>query len=437
MGSLVFVLTLLLLIQCLLALLGVLRFVRYCLKSRPARNQYLPRAAVIVPCRGVDDGFEENITALLDQDYREYEVIFVTDSDADPASIALRRILSDHDRSAWLVNAGQAHDRGQKIHNLCAALDTLSAISRRTEVLVFADADARPAGNWLRELVVPLNNENIGATTGFRWYTPVARGSGVRARVLSLLLSVWNASALSLLGERSALAWGGATAIRREDFDRLAIRDRWAGAVSDDYVLTAAVRESGLPIRFVPQCLVTTPAVASWPGFLEFSTRQMIITRVYAPAVWKMTALTQAFYSLTFWTSLLYLGLTALRGNTDIRVALTLGGIFLCGAVSGVMRYLTATRVIDSVREQSGGDWWGYALLFPFSSLIYLYNIARSALTRTITWRGIQYRMNSPGNTEILGREDNMMPLEIFDFPDTPNQNRVRPDWQKSSSGRR
>src|SRR5438128_1692998 len=136
------VLGFLLLVQSLAALVAGLRLARYVWHTLSTPGErYVPKTAVIVPCKGLEPDFEENIIAYLAQDYRHYELIFVTESEDDPAHLALKRILHDSDRSAWLITAGEARNRGQKVHNLCAALDTLEAVDRNTEVLVFADSD--------------------------------------------------------------------------------------------------------------------------------------------------------------------------------------------------------------------------------------------------------------------------------------------------------
>ncbi len=50
-----------------------------------AGPRWFPKVTLIAPCCGLDEGFEENIRAVLSQDYPDYEVIFVTESAADPA----------------------------------------------------------------------------------------------------------------------------------------------------------------------------------------------------------------------------------------------------------------------------------------------------------------------------------------------------------------
>lgn len=390
-----------LLLQSLAALVTALRFARYAMRTPLSRaTRQMPKAAVIIPCKGIESDFEENVGAYLAQDYRHYELIFVTESTADPAYAALTRMLSEYNRPAWVTIAGESNGQGQKVHNLCAGIDLLNSVNKRAEVIVFADADARPSENWLRELVATLDDEQVGAATGFRWYSPARKGIWPR------LLSAWNASALNLLGERSSFAWGGAMAIRRDYFQRLKIKQQWEGAVSDDYALTQAVQTAGLRIKFTPSGLVLSEAKASFKELLEFTTRQITITRVYAPRVWLMTAFAHVLYNFTFWGGLLYLATNVLRGHSiNPTLLILLIGTFWIGALTGGARAFVAASILpDEYRRQVRKHWWVYLISGPIVSLVFLYNILASAFTRNITWHGIGYEMVSPNETIIHHR---------------------------------
>lgn len=396
------ILAVFLLIQSIFALVTVGRLARYTWRAlSTARERYVPKTAVIIPCKGLDHDFEENIVAYLAQDYRHYELIFVTESESDPAHSALKKILEDSNRSAWLITAGEAQNRGQKVHNLCAAVDALNAIDRKTEVLVFADSDARPDANWLQELVTPLTDPRVAATTGFRWYLPLNATS--RRSFWAYLLSAWNAAALNLMGERSSFAWGGAMAINRDMFEGLRIKERWEdGAVSDDYVLSSVIHAARLRIRFVPQCLVPSEAQTTWRDLLEFTARQMTITRVYAPRVWWLSVITNTLFNVTFWGGLVAL----VSGIASISVLLPLlVGVFVLGTMSGALRGFLASQLLPAeVRPQLRRSWWAYLFLHPVVALLYLHNILVSARTRRILWRGIGYEMRSPNETLIWHR---------------------------------
>src|SRR5205085_5929221 len=138
------------------------------------------------------------------------------------------------------------------------------------------DSDARVTGDWLRSLVAPLGNEQTGAATGYRWYLPQHGG------FFSALLSAWNGSVATTLGDHNRnFAWGGSTAILKKTFEKINVREVWANAVSDDYALTNVLQKNGLHINFVPRCLTISREDASLRSLLEFTTRQVIITRVY------------------------------------------------------------------------------------------------------------------------------------------------------------
>ena len=410
-------LCLLLLAQCLLALISGIRFALYARdNANGRRREYQPKAVILVPCRGLDEEFEENLRPLFTQNYSEYDLVFITGDEADPAHRVIAQLIEENSRPAWLLVAGEGLNRGQKVHNLCAGIEMLNTIDRRTEVLVFADADARPGTNWLAELVAPLGDKRIGATTGFRWFVPVARTGLVGwifHRLPTTLLMVWNAGVLALLGERSRFAWGGSMAIRRENFDRLRVLERWDGALSDDYVLTRAVFEAGQRIRFVPGALVTSPLSATWSGLLEFTTRQIRITRIYSPAVWRMGLYGYLFYNLVLGAAVALLATGSNLSNRGLLIC-AVGGTFLLGTVNGALRAIVAFRLIDSGRRTQrradgryAGQLFAHAILNPLISVLYLYNFIASLTSRRIVWRGISYEMISPSVTIREPSRDN------------------------------
>ncbi len=404
MSTLLIVFGILLLMQCLLSLAATLRLARFALRAPTGRQRsYQPKAVVLVPCKGLDHEFEENLRPLFNQDYREYEIIFITESETDVAHAVLSRMIRQSKRACWLLVAGEADNRGQKIHNLSAGVEMIRSIDRRSEVLVFADADARPGPQWLAEMVAPLGDKRIGATTGFRWFVPPQKTTGHSSTLPAMLLAVWNASALTLLGEKSRFAWGGSMAIRRENFERLSILRRWQGAISDDYVLSAAVHEAGQRIRFVPPALVASPLHLSWSELLEFTTRQIRITRIYSPGVWKAGLATHLFFNLTFWGMLARIGWIWQSGGNVRHLSMLWAAIYLLGAASGWIRAMVATDLLNG----EAGYKWGFAaqtLLNPLTSLLYLGNFLASLRSRRITWRGIDYEMISPAETIIHHR---------------------------------
>ena len=77
------------------------------------------------------------------------------------------------------------------------------------------------------------------------------------------------------------------------------VLEAWKGAVSDDFAMTQALEQANKPIVFCAECLAAT--LHPWTGadLLEFTNRQILITRIYSPKRWQMGAIAHSSYSLT------------------------------------------------------------------------------------------------------------------------------------------
>ncbi|MEP6707007.1 MAG: glycosyltransferase family 2 protein [Pyrinomonadaceae bacterium] len=364
--------------------------------------EFIPRVSVIAPCRGLEPGLRENIAAILKQNYPSYEVIFVS-GNADDTALELvnelcESVSANSDIRRRIVIAGEATDSGQKVHNLRAAVREANPTS---EVFVFVDTDARPHDNWLRSLVAPLKDERLGATTGYRWFVPDKGG------LASHLRSVWNASIASALGGRDDknFCWGGSTAIRRTTFERLNVAERWRGTVSDDFTLMHILREAELPIRFVPACLVASFGSCSLHELLEFTNRQLKITRVYAPHFWRSVLLGSLLFVLVFFGGIALVVTKAAFGGPFIVPLLSLLIIFGLGAAKGFVRLRAVSLVLAKHQGRTRESTLAHVCLWPVTSFLYLYNALVAAFSRRIRWRGITYELNSPTEAVIISRE--------------------------------
>ncbi len=352
-----------------------------------ALPDYVAFVSVIAPTRGVEDGFAENVRPLLDQDYPAYEVIFVFDDAADAAVPIVKQL------GGRTVISGPANGTGQKVHNLIAAVDE---IDPRCEVIVFVDTDARPGRDWLRKLVAPLADENLGASSGYRWFVPECGGLASRLR------GVWNASIASALGADTSknFCWGGSTAIRRATFARLNVVQRWAGTVSDDFTITKVLKEAKLPVHFTPNCLVPSVGDCDFRELLEFTTRQIKITRVYAPHLWLPLMLGSGLFTVVFFG-----GIGLLIATRSVPVLVILAVLFLLGAAKGLIRWRAISVPLAEHRSRLNQDLWAHIFLWPFASLLYFYNTIVAAFSRRIKWRGITYELKSPTEAVIIARE--------------------------------
>ena len=373
----------------------------YFFKKELARSpsQFTPFATIIAPCKGMDNELRENLRALISQDYPDYEIVFVVDDETDAAVPVIREIISNYSRPSKLVIAPKTIGSSQKVENLRAAV--LHA-PEASEVFVFVDSDARPGRHWLRGLTAPLSDEKVGAATGYRWF--ISR----KSNLASEMLSVWNASIASSLGPnlKSNFCWGGSTAIRRNVFEKLDIRGRWQGALSDDFTLTRVIKEAGMSVFFVPRALTASSENCTFKGLVEFTTRQMKITRVYSPDLWIAAFIGSGIFNLVFIWGMAVIVHRLFYGG---RIWPPAAALVLVSAFSIGKSWLRLKAVKLVLKEHQAelkrqSPWQN--TLWALSPALFFFNAAAAGLSRIITWRGITYELKSPSETVILDRSE-------------------------------
>lgn len=388
------------------SLRGGIDYLAFFVKELSApKSEFTPFVSVIAPCRGLDENLKENLAALFRQDFPAYEIIFAVDSKADESVKIIENIVrlnvknARNERSTKLIVAGETKNESQKVHNLREAV---RHVADESEVFVFVDSDARPAANWLRDLIAPLRDERIGAATGYRWFV------SKKGNFASELRSAWNASIASALGAnaKSNFCWGGSTAMRRATFTKLNVREHWRGVLSDDFAVTRSLEKAGLPIRFVPQALTASIEDCNFAELLEFTTRQMKIARVYAPNLWLASLLGSFLFVLVFvWGIFILIFYAA----TDFAFWFALAALLLvCGFSVGKahLRLKAAKLVLKNYENELNEQFWTQNTLWLLAPALFLYNAVCALFSRKIVWRGIRYELESPVQTSIIEEKE-------------------------------
>lgn len=355
---------------------------------------YAPKVALLCPCKGTEPGLERNLVSLTEFERQNYEIFFILASATDSARSIIDRVIKTSRVKAHVVIAGNPNGCSEKVNNLRAAIEQLDP---EFEVLVFTDSDGRPGKTWLHHLVAPLGDVRIGATTTMRWFIPN------RSNLPTALLAAWNAPVVTMLTEKGKnFCWGGGTAIRRSVFEQSGVLDEWKNSVSDDYSLTAALDRTNRSIVFLPECLTLSYVETDFQGLLEFTNRQVLITRVYAEKVWGPAAGTHLLYCLTLlFGALLILGDVFAQRPAFHLVTLTFLPLLL-SAIRSSLRLIGVTEALPAARSQISGQAWIYVLLTLFVPFLYVVNFANSLFTRKIRWRGLTYELAGPQHTRIV-----------------------------------
>src|SRR5438067_5139653 len=361
---------------------------------RLAFGAYLPPVVVILPVRGLDEGFDDNVRAILSQAYPRFRILVVADDPAEPAAVRAHDLAREFPRiPVTLILSEPATVPGQ----VNALRSALSQVSSEDEIVVFADSDIRPAADWLRQLVQPLADSTVGVATGFRWYVPP------RPTFWSLVRTEWNAvSANVLFDPRRAFAWGGSCAVRRDHLRVLRLEDRWREVLSDDLVLSQAVRDAGLKIAYAPAALVPTFEGATRAICLEWCVRQMMMATLYLPIVRRYAAPHFAVFVRAVILGLAPLDLTSVSGPSDLVPAV----LFLAPLLVAVLKAFVRRRALFSAAPSVATAWkvppWRVAFAALAVPWVMAWGLVRTRRPTSVRWRGHVYDVRDPQRIRLL-----------------------------------
>ena len=366
-------------------------------ERKTQRPTYTPKVAIIAPHYGWDDDTEEHVKSLLIQDYEgEYHVYFVThemlETGHDISYPHLQEVVKDNPL-ADVILAPNIIDselpRSQKVQNLLTVIENLPD---DVEVIAFVDADVEIQKDWLKLLVMPLQDESIGATVGGRFYFPQTWNFA------SLVEASWINFQLSLQGDHwLTMVWGGSNAFRREFLEKGKILERWEFATIEDLNTTRAVRDVKLKIHYVPDCVaVTRTSNRTWRQVFEFTNRQMIMT-----------------FHMGLWAQ--WLGSLVLCLPKALIIVATIPFIFSRQTLLPVVfipflevigYHLCCRNLPKWLREKEGvrdslriGKYSA-----PFSIFLAGINAFYAMFQRKIVWGGVRYKILSATTCKVMGR---------------------------------
>lgn len=328
---------------------------------------FLPPVSILKPVRGCDEGFFDAVASHAALDYPHFEILFGVSDPADPACAALARLAREFPAvPIRLVLAPNDAPNGK-----VGVLQTLAREARYPFLLV-NDADIRVAPNYLREVMAPLADAQVGLVTC------LYRGVGGSFAARSEALGVATEFAPSVLVARQAgvneFAMGSTLAFRAADLDRIggfaAIRDYLA----DDYQLGLRLTRLGLRVVLGRPVVGTWLGAGGWPEVWRHQVRWARTIRISRTAGYVGYAITHA---------LLWALVAAFSGNLAVAA--------LCYLMRVVAGLFIAAAVVND-RPSLRLSWW-----LPARDLLGVAVWIAGLFGDRVEWRGHSLTIDSQG----------------------------------------
>jgi hypothetical protein len=353
-----------------------------------------PHAAVLLCLRGADPALPACLGALVELDYPSYEVVIIVDDLDDPAWQVLQDALGARDRPRVRVRVEVLHRPLETCSlKLSAQVQALDGLDGRCRVVALIDADVVPDRGWLRALVAPFRDERVGASTGFRWYTPQDTRWGTLVRYWWNFASVCHMIAFGV-------PWGGSLAWHLGRVGRDRLRRQLAHSFSEDTSTAPLLRALGQRLAMVPEATMVCPETIDLPRCVAFIRRQLLCVRLHHPH-WNAIVLLSAAWGAALAATVALVGLLPLCGLAVWAAwpaALLL--VFPLAALTALGR---VERHLRQRARRRGEPFRGLPLSWralPTLALTAAINVAclvSAHCLRHVSWRGIDYDIDPDG----------------------------------------
>jgi ceramide glucosyltransferase len=261
-------------IYYLIALFSSWRFFR----QPPSQHSFTPKASILKPIRGVDPGAYENFASLCRQDYPDYEILFCVNEHTDPVLPLVEKLQRDFPERAIRVLYGTQsevpNDKVAKLARLVA--------EAQNEILVMGDSDVRVHPDYLRSVIAPLANPNVGAVTCF--YMPVeSRTFSQNLQATGMVSDFYAGVVVAWQLDGVKFALGPTIATRRANLAEFggfhAIEDR----PGDDLLVGRLIADRGHEVILLPYIVWKLAGYQSVGDLMDKRLRWMVVMRHMRP----------------------------------------------------------------------------------------------------------------------------------------------------------
>ena len=366
-------------------------------KSRfPENPEFQPQASVILSLRGKDPFVADTIRNLLQQEYNDYELRIIVDSESDPVWESLKE-FSDHPR----IRISILEDRLKTCSLKCSAIvQALREVPDNTKIIALVDADISPRKQWLKKMVSPLENPEVGVVTGNQWFSPMEN------RVGSLIRSLWNSAAL-VVTFLFRHTWAGSCARRLTDIQNSGLIEQWQTTIVDDGPIDGAMRKLKIKTVFAADLITVNREECDFPFSIVYNSRMLTWSRIYE---WGFlvtlghmlftVAMVVAAMWMVCWNLINQHSGTAvmlLTGLLTVQLMLLAAFVLAESAIKSL-----GPQIANQVTKMTVFRLGKIALLIPVALVVYSISTVKASFAKKIKWRNATYEIRNRFEVKVI-----------------------------------
>jgi ceramide glucosyltransferase len=350
--------------------------------NQPHRlNQdFQPPVSILKPICGLDSDAYESLTSFCQQDYPKYQIIFAVLESEDPSIEVVQKIIHYFpDLDIQLVVGDASADLSQRTMGTNLKVSNLAnaATVAKHDILLIADSDIRVGRDYLRRVIQPLQDSDVGVVTCP--YRSLAQGLVAILEAIGTATEFHAGVLVSNQLEGIKFALGSTIVIRKEVLEAIGGFPVIADYLADDFQLGYLPAQAGYKVVLSEYVVEHVLATSTLADSIKRQIRWARCIRVSRP-----------------WG---YLGLIFTHGTTaSLLFLIATGGSILGWAVLGVtwmtrlaMAWVVGVKILkDSLAKK-------FFWLVPLRDLISFTFWCYSFFGNTIEWRGRRLRLTKGG----------------------------------------
>ncbi len=337
----------------------------------------LPPVTIFKPVHGLEAQLKENLESFFQQDYPEFEIILGA-RDADDAGLQIADTIRKRypQVKSRIVVSGPPTWPNAKVFSLSKMIP-----GSTNDYFVISDSDVRVSPDFLRQVIPPLLDAQIGLVTcPYRGVSAGDFWSTLEALGMSVEMPSGVMVAEMLEGIRFAL--GPAVALRREVLEKIGGIAATADYYSDDFVLGNLVWAAGYKVIFSHEIVQHVLTPRSLKRTLGDQLRWMKSTRFSRPLGHVGSGLT---YAMPF--GVLGLFSAWAMGRWELGIAL-----FVAAFLNRMLQSLFVGWGIIGDQRALYLSW-----IYPLRDLLGFFTWLASFSSRSFFWRGELYHFSKGG----------------------------------------
>jgi ceramide glucosyltransferase len=380
-----------------MVMVGAWRFRRAAMQEekRLSRGpEFLPAISLFKPLHGDEVGLEANLRGFFEQDYLKHaaaagiatsengvsriELLFCARSESDEGLEIARRVAAQYPEiTARFVTSGSPWAANAKVCSLAAMAKVATH-----DLWAISDSDVRVTPDYLRRIVLPFADEEVGCSTCLYRGVAVKGGLWSQLEAVGMTIEMSSGICADSLVEPVEFALGPTMVTRRARVEEMGGFENLAEYCADDFVLGNWVAKNGHKVVLSGHAIDHIVLQADFVESMKHQVRWMKSTRFSRPKGHFGTSLTFGVpFGVMAWAGALMLGMPVL------------GWCALVGSVVGrMLQAFVVGRYV--VRERRIG---AAMILFPFRDLIGAVIWALSYASNRIQWRGEVYELVDGG----------------------------------------